>query len=95
MYNLPVDKVLVSISERKKVIKNFDDALVLLNTDYRLEAFYISKFMAAVSAGLFDAALNYLWDETIKQLRIRVSHYDIQYFYDISVQSDKGNVLTV
>jgi len=89
MYNLPVDKVLVSISERKKVIKNFDDALVLLNTDYRLEAFYISKFMAAVSAGLFDAALNYLWDETIKQLRIRVSHYDIQYFYDISVQSDK------
>jgi hypothetical protein len=89
MFNLPVENVLVTVDERKKVIKNIKDALELLEVEYRSDAFYISKFIAAVSAGLFDAALNYLWDETIKQLRIRVAQYDIQYFYDISVQGDK------
>ena len=48
---------------------------------------YLSKFLAAVTAGLFDAALNYLWDETILQLRYRVAQYDIQYFFDVAVSS--------
>lgn len=50
--------------------------------------------MAAVNAGLFDAALNYLWDETVSQLRSRVSQYDIQYFYDLAVTSDKRSKLS-
>jgi hypothetical protein len=45
----------------------------------------MSKFMLAVSAGLFDAALNYLWDETIGELRKRIVAYDLNYFFDQAV----------
>ena len=41
--------------------------------------------MLAVSAGLFDAALNYLWDETIGELRKRIVAYDLNYFFDQAV----------
>ncbi|OYO15461.1 hypothetical protein CGZ98_03380 [Enemella evansiae] len=33
---------------------------------------------------VFDAALNYLWDQTIIELRQRVSGYDLDYFFAIA-----------
>ena len=91
--NLPTNSIFVPVEERLKVFKNINDVVILINQQERTEAVYISKFVAAVSAGLFDAALNYLWDETIRQLRIRVAQYDIQYFYDLAVTTDKRNKL--
>jgi hypothetical protein len=91
--NLPTQSILVPVIERKKVFKNVTDALELIDSQKRLSATYLSKFIAASSAGLFDAALNYLWDETVAQLRLRVAHYDIQYFFDLAVTSDKRNKL--
>lgn len=88
-FGLPTDNILVPIDERKKVIRNFGDAIIGLNQDELSKAAYISKFLTAASTGLFDAALNYLWDETITQLRARIAVYDIEYFYDIAVSSDK------
>lgn len=49
--------------------------------------------MAAATAGLFDAALNYLWDETVYQLRKRIENYDIEYFYDVAVSTGKRKKL--
>jgi len=43
--------------------------------------------IAATHAGLFDAALNYLWNETVGELRKRVVGYDLRYFYDIAIKS--------
>lgn len=57
------------------------------------EAKYISKFLVA-AAGLFDAVLNYMWDETIFQLRKRIENYDIEYFYDVAVLSEKRKKLS-
>lgn len=91
---LPTDNILVGIDERRKVFKNIEDVLELLPPETLGNSTYISKFLSAISAGLFDAALNYLWDETVKQLRFRVSQYDIQYFYDLAVTSDKRNKLS-
>lgn len=91
---LPTDNILVKVDERRKVFKNIEDVLELLPSDILGKSIYISKFLSAVSAGLFDAALNYLWDETVNQLRFRVSQYDIQYFYDLAVTSDKRNKLS-
>lgn len=91
---LPTDNILVKVDERRKVFKNIEDVLELLSPDTLGDSIYISKFLSAVSAGLFDAALNYLWDETVIQLRFRVSQYDIQYFYDLAVTSDKRNKLS-
>ena len=58
-----------------------------MNDEQREQSLYLSKLLAAVGAGLFDAALNYLWDETIAELRRRVARYDLAYFFDIAVTS--------
>ena len=44
--------------------------------------------IVAAAVGLFDAALNYLWDETVNELRRRVIGYDLGYFYDVAVLGD-------
>ena len=79
---LPTDNVLSSLDERR------------MNTELIKESYYLSKFFVAVSTGLFDAALNYLWDETIKQLRIRVVNGDIRYFYDVVISDERTKKYT-
>lgn len=82
---LPNSGVLVQVPQRARVFQNIEDSLALLPLDVRKRSMYLSKFLAAVAAGLFDAALNYLWDETIGELRRRVAAYDLSYFYDLAV----------
>lgn len=65
-FNLPTEDILSSIDERRAVISNFPHVIGKLNHELRDESQYLSKFFVAVAIGLFDAALNYLWDETIK-----------------------------
>ncbi|MFB9836702.1 hypothetical protein [Actinoallomurus acaciae] len=40
--------------------------------------------ITAGSVGLFDAALNYLWNETINRLRDHVAAFDVDYFFDLA-----------
>ena len=67
--NLPHKDIFVSTSERQIVFSNIENLLKTIEPSVRIEAYYISKFLAAISSGLFDAALNYIWDETIANLR--------------------------
>lgn len=82
---LPQENVLVSIIERKKVILNLPSVIEQLAGDKKLESVYLSKFVAAVGAGLFDAALNFVWDETVKALREKVVLFDIDYFFSSTI----------
>jgi len=84
-HGLPTESVLVPINERKTVLRNIMIAVERIEDERRKNSIYISKFIAAASSGLFDAALNYLWDETIYELRRRVAQYDLAYFYDVAV----------
>ena len=84
---LPSEGVLVDIEERFRVFENYPNILKLLTARQLGQSMYLSKLLAAVGAGLFDAALNYLWDETIAELRRRVALYDLAYFFDIAVTS--------
>jgi hypothetical protein len=84
---LPVDNVLVDIRERGRMLSNVAGAVEPLQADDLDRSYYISKMIAAVAVGLFDAALNYLWDETVAELRRRVANYDLAYFFDIAVTS--------
>jgi hypothetical protein len=86
-YGLPVSKVLVQVNERLRVFNNVESVMERIDLEQRQRSIYISKFIAAAAAGLFDAALNYLWDETIYELRRRVAQYDLAYFYDAAVGS--------
>src|SRR5690606_37580595 len=90
---LPTERIFSSVSEKIKVFKNLEDVVSLIENEKKINSFYISKFVAAVAAGLFDAALNYLWDETILQLRLRVLKYDLDYFFDCAVKSVKRKEL--
>ncbi len=84
---LPSQSVLVTVKERGVVFGNIDNVLEKIDEKGKARSIYISKFLAASASGLFDAALNYLWDETINELRRRVTQYDISYFYDIAVSN--------
>lgn len=91
---LPTDDVLSSIDERKVAIANLPFIIEKLSAPALNDAYYLSKFFVAVATGLFDAALNYLWDETIKQLRLRIINGDIKYFYDVVISDDKRKNFT-
>lgn len=81
---LPVSDVVAPIAERKKVIAQLADALEIIPYADRGKAHYLSRFTIAIAAGLFDGALNYLWDETVRALRRQVISFDIQYFYSVA-----------
>jgi len=92
-HSLPTTGIFVGVPERHKVFKNLTEPIELINVGERSQSIYLSKFIAAVASGLFDAALNYLWDETINQIRKRVSQYDLEYFYDNAVNGEKRKKL--
>ena len=80
---LPSNGVLVPLPERWRFIKNIHESLWILTEQQVGQSHYIAKFVAAVASWLFDAALNYLWNETINDLREKIANYNIKYFFDI------------
>jgi hypothetical protein len=84
---LPAEDVFVAVRERSSMLLNMPTLLGTLEPEVLARSFYISKMIAACSVGLFDAALNYLWDELVNELRRRVAGFDLKYFYDIAVPS--------
>ena len=86
---IPTTNVLVPVSERVKVFRNVEEVIALLSPEQKQQALYIAKFIAASASGLFDSALNYLWDETIAQLRKRIANYDLEYFFDLAVRDSE------
>jgi hypothetical protein len=81
---LPTENILSSVEERRKVIYALESTIEILPIDERLKSTYLSKFTVAVSVGLFDGALNFLWDETISALRKMVCKFDLQYFLTVA-----------
>lgn len=79
---LPTENVLVDLPERRKIINNLPDVVNGIEATKRQNSLYLSKFIAACGAGLFDAALNFIWDETVVNLRLKVIRFDLEYFYD-------------
>jgi hypothetical protein len=79
---LPTEKVLVDFKERRFVLQSMQATLDVLPHDERTKAFYLSKFSVAIMVGLFDAALNFLWDEVILALRRLAVSIDLSYFFD-------------
>ncbi|MEU4555757.1 hypothetical protein [Micromonospora violae] len=86
---LPTQGILVNLSQRDVLMRTAPFALIELTPEKLSQSSYISKMIIAGSVGLFDAALNYLWDETVLELRKRVVNFDLQYFYEVAEKSDK------
>lgn len=81
---LPVEKLFVPVNERKTLVATLPGVLERLDAKVLDRSHYISKMIAAATVGLFDAALNYLWDELVSELRRRVAGFDLKYFFDIA-----------
>ena len=79
---LPTEKVLVEFGERRFVLQSLQQTLDVLPYEERAKAYYLSKFSVSIMVGLFDAALNFLWDETILALRRLAVSIDLSYFFD-------------
>lgn len=86
-FQLPTEDIFVSVGERINVFKNVETVIARIDPQQKGRSVYVSKFVASVASGLFDAALNYLWDETILELRRRVAQYDLSFFYDNAIGS--------
>ncbi|MFC1612954.1 hypothetical protein ACFL23_01345 [Patescibacteria group bacterium] len=87
-YGLPIDNILVPLEERFVVFNNANTVLSKIDDTKKNKSVYFSKFLAATAVGLFDAALNYLWDETISEIRKRAIQYDVSYFYDNATNNE-------
>lgn len=81
---LPTENILSPVQERRKVIYALESTLEILPIEERAKADYLSKFTVAITVGLFDGALTFLWDETIKALGRLIVSFDLQYFYNIA-----------
>lgn len=81
---LPTENVLAPIEERRKILSALKQVIEIIPVSERKKSFYLTKFTISVTTGLFDGALNFLWDETIKALRKIVVSFDLQYFYSVS-----------
>ena len=90
-YNsLPINNVLATNEEKSKLFMNFSSAIDALPIEKREKSEYLTKFVIACAVGLFDGALNYLWDEIIKSLREKIVNYDLMYFYSVAEQTNKN-----
>ncbi len=90
---LPSQGVLVEPEERLVVISNLPAIVTKLTPECKYESMYISKFIAACGAGLFDAAINFLWNETVVNLRQKVINFDMAYFLDSVITDSKKREL--
>ena len=79
-FGLPTEQLFVPVNERVSMVSNVGNVLAELDPAVRAESHYVSKMVAAATVGLFDAALNYLWDELVSALRSRVVGFDLAYF---------------
>lgn len=101
-YSGSLNELVQKLGIPTNVFQNYDDRIVIIGNleniiskieKHKLEhANYISKFIASISVGLFDAALNYLWNETILNIRNKIIQYDINYFLEQSSLSENSKL---
>lgn len=84
-FGLPTDNIIATTEERRNVTVNLPAFIASLPPEEIREARYLSKFVGATAIGLFDAALNYVWNEVVLNLRRKASVYGIDLFFDAAV----------
>ncbi len=84
-YGLPFDNVIASRAERIKILQALPDFLNNMSHELKIDARYLSKFIAGSVVGLFDASLNFIWDEVVLNLRKKVVSYGLDCFYDAAI----------
>lgn len=82
---LPSENIIASIEERGRIMQMLPQLISELPDEQKRDARYLSKFVAGAAIGLFDASLNFVWDEVVVSLRKKIVFYGIDTFYDSAV----------
>ena len=82
---LPSENIIASIDERENIMTMLPTLIQKLPPEQKRNATYLSRFVAGSAIGLFDAALNYVWDEVVVKLREKIVYYGIDIFFDNAV----------
>jgi hypothetical protein len=85
-YGLPTQNILSPLNERRKVMTSLGDIIDIIPIEKRIKSEYLSKFTISVAMGMFDGALTFLWDETVKALRSMIVEFDLDYFYKVAFE---------
>lgn len=85
---LPSENVIASMDEREQIMNMLPDLIMNMPVEQKRDARYLSKFVAGAAIGLFDASLNFVWDEVVVSLRKKIIFYGLDIFFDSAV-SDK------
>lgn len=88
-YGLPCDNVIAVDEERRVIAQNLPVFLNSLPAEEKRYARYLSKFVGATAIGLFDAALNYVWNEVVLNLQKKAVIYGLDLFFDAAVGGDR------
>lgn len=68
-YGLPSENIIAPIDERETIMSALPSFLNKMSSDEKRDAAYLSKFIAGAAIGLFDASLNFVWNEVVVNLR--------------------------
>lgn len=82
---LPTANIIAEINERKVIEQNLPAFIESLPVETKRDARYLSKFVAGAAIGLFDASLNYVWNEVVINLRQKAVVYGLDMFFDAAV----------
>jgi hypothetical protein len=82
---LPSDNIIADLSQREIIGKNLPEYIFNLPQELKQDARYLSKFVVGAGFGLFDYALNSVWNEVVLTLRQKAIAYGIDYFFDNAV----------
>jgi len=86
---LPTENIIADISERGVIESNLPAFIESLDKETKENARYLSKFVAGAAIGLFDASLNYVWNEVVINLREKAVLYGLDMFFDAAVGGSK------
>ena len=82
---LPSENIIASVDERENIMKMLPQLMNSIPESQKRGATYLSRFVAGAVIGLFDASLNYVWNEVVISLRQKIIYFGIDTFFDNAV----------
>lgn len=82
---LPSDNIIADNSQRAIIGANLPSYIAKLPMEIKNDARYLSKFIVGAGFGLFDYALNSVWNEVVLSLRTKAITYGIEIFFDKAI----------
>lgn len=82
---LPSDNIIADNSQREIIGSNLPAYIAKLPKEVKNDARYLSKFIVGAGFGLFDYALNSVWNEVVLSLRNKAITYGIEIFFDKAI----------